>query len=325
MAIKKVQGDWLIVVLGVVLLVPTAVHTVNLMSTTMPSGLWWLSFFTLVAIDAGVMIWSHYFMKQAKNTAQTVISGAMVGVCLTGVAFGLFGDTAYQVAKSQALVKPNNSDFVLWAIMIQSAIIFINVVATIIVPMLSPQAQLERQSRALQQEAAEMRNNAHYQELIQQIQVTRKINDARFRAINANAEMIALESANVYAAQFVQEERNRVAPIRILTNNGYLSPPMALQHSYSVNPLQHQPIDVTPSQPATIHVIQPVIEPVQQPLQPALNAVNVTPSVTLPPVTPAIMSTTKPLQPAMVTYAADGGSEPREEAEPGNGNTTFRN
>lgn len=187
----KKGNNWIIIILGAVLLLYTGFRAWELLSMTLPPDLGAIAIFALVALDGGVVAWAFYYVHYAQSRAQEVVAIIMVVICLLGVGLTVMGDTLFQASKRD--FTGAKTDIAFWAIVVQAVIIFANVVTATIVHMASPDAQQLRRKRRI-----------YYD-----------IEERTLQAIAKNAEKLAGEKAQVYADRWLEDERAQIRPIQL--------------------------------------------------------------------------------------------------------------
>jgi hypothetical protein len=187
----KKGNNWIIIILGSILLCYTGVRTWELMSMTLPPEFWWVAVFALVALDVGVVLWAAYYVHYAQSKAQEVIAIIMVVACLLGVGLAVLGDTLLQASKRD--FASAKTDIAYWAIVVQAAIVFLNVVMATTVHMISPDAQQLRRRRRI-----------YYD-----------IEERKLDALAKNAEKFAPETAQVHADKWLEDERAQIRPLQL--------------------------------------------------------------------------------------------------------------
>jgi hypothetical protein len=187
----KKGNNWIIIALGTVLLGYTGYRTFDIMGMTLPPELWWISIFALVALDVGVVLWAAYHVYHAQSKLQENIAIFMVVLCLAGVGITVLGDSLFQANKRE--FASAKTDIAFWAIVVQSVIVFANVITATVVHMASPDANLERQRR----------------------RVYHNIELQKNKAISDRAQILAAEAANIYADHWLEQQRAMYRPIKL--------------------------------------------------------------------------------------------------------------
>lgn len=226
----KKGNNWIIIALGTVLLGYTGYRTFDIMGMTLPPELWWISIFALVALDVGVVLWAAYHVYHAQSKLQENIAIGMVILCLAGVGITVLGDSLFQANKRE--FASAKTDIAFWAIVVQSVIVFANVITATIVHMASPDANLERQRRRVYHSIEQQKN----------------------KAIADRAQILAAEAANIYADHWLEQQRAMYRPIRLQEPS---------QPLYQIPASQPEP------KPLQAPVEQPLISP--EPIQPSIQ------------------------------------------------------
>lgn len=118
------------------LLVFTSVRTFHFLSLTFPADQQYMPALGLAAFDGGVLLWSGFARAGAKGW-QRAISYIMIFVCMTGVIVCTWADT-FLVSSANGLVRlpVGTADMALRAVLV---VIVLNVVAGVVVPLVSPE------------------------------------------------------------------------------------------------------------------------------------------------------------------------------------------
>jgi hypothetical protein len=184
----KPGNDYIIIAFGLILLVYTALRTIDFTSLTLPANLWWFGVFALVALDAGVIGWCYYYTHHAQSEHQETIAGWLIGFDLVGVGVTLFADTLHQASANGLNAHPG--EFTFWAIIGQNIVIFVNIVAAAVTPLLSPQARLTRKTRRI------------YHDL----------EEKTLQAIEAASGELAAEAARIRSNEWLHRQREQLKP-----------------------------------------------------------------------------------------------------------------
>lgn len=224
----KKGNNWIIIALGTVLLGYTGYRTFDIMGMTLPPELWWISIFALVALDVGVVLWAAYHVYHAQSKLQETVAIIMVILCLAGVGITVLGDTLFQANKRE--FTSAKTDIAFWAIVVQSVIVFANVITATIVHMASPDANLERQRRRVYHNIEQQKN----------------------KAIADRASILASEAANIYADHWLEQQRAMYRPIVLQQPSQPLYQPPAPQPEPKTlqAPLQTNVAPIAPVTPA---------------------------------------------------------------------------
>lgn len=141
------------------LLAFTSVRTYHFLSLTFPVDQQYMPALGLAAFDGGVLLWTA-FARSGAAGQQRSVSYIMIFVCMVGVVICTWADT-FLVSSANGLVRLplGTADFALRAVLV---VIVLNVVAGIVVPLLSPEH--------LRQWAEEDAHNKIEYETLKQIQ-----------------------------------------------------------------------------------------------------------------------------------------------------------
>lgn len=178
---------WIIAGLSIVLIAFTSYRTVDLMGSSLPAGYWWIGLFAVGAIDVGVLAWVFYLLFGAESPEQEGLAWLMIGICLIGVLASLLGDTLNNI------FNPNHAKitegWVIAAIIIQSSVIFANVVAGVVALAIDPKAKTRRMYR----------------------RIDHKMETTKLRAIEARADYWAEEAAEIDGEDWLDQEQAKAA------------------------------------------------------------------------------------------------------------------
>jgi hypothetical protein len=181
---KKV-GALLVTVLGFLLLAYSATRSLDFISLTLPPDRQIMAYVALAALDGGLVAWLVSFMFGSRGW-QRVISILMVVIDLAGVIVMFTADTVYNSGKA-GLIQALTADEILTTILALSAIIGMNIAATIAHHLTDP----ERLREMAQEDAFS------------------KIEDAALKQISQNAEQLAAQLAPTLAADWMANTRAR--------------------------------------------------------------------------------------------------------------------
>lgn len=126
------------------LLIYTGYRSLDILMTTAPSDNLISVIPGLLGLDVGVLVWSHLYEKKAEGNQATL--AALMTVCdIIGVGLSLLADSLMHSGQA-ATYKDFIGVVSVWAVGI---IIFLNFVAGVIYPMLSPAAERARKEKEL--------------------------------------------------------------------------------------------------------------------------------------------------------------------------------
>ncbi len=165
------------------LLIYSATRSLDFISLTLPPDKQILAWFGLAALDGGLIAWTLAYLHGAKGW-QRPIAFAMVIVDLIGAIAMFTLDTLYN-AGTKGLVVSLTEQEIMWAVIGLSAVIGLNIAATVANHLLSPEA--------LRQQAEEEADD--------------KIETATLEKITENADALAAEVAPIVAADWVSKKR----------------------------------------------------------------------------------------------------------------------
>lgn len=179
----KKLGSIMSTILAGLLLVYSASRSFDFVSMTLPPDKQVLAWFALFALDGGLIAWTVTYLYGAKGW-QRPVAFTMVIVDLLGVIAMFTMDTILN-AGSNGMVEALSPDTVYWAMIGLSAVIGLNISATVASHLLSPEA--------LRSQAEEEADD--------------KIEDATLKQISESADTLAVEVAPIIAAEWVNKKR----------------------------------------------------------------------------------------------------------------------
>ena len=185
---QKVIGLVIVNLIGGVLLIFTALRTLDLIQLTLPLESQNLGYLALVAFDGGLVGWTVYHIWAARGGWQRGISLGMIGVSLVGVFIAFGTDTQYQAA-ARGTVASIDPDLISAAIWGMTGIIAANIAAIVTTHLKDPDVQRMQ----AEEEARD------------------KITDAALKQIASNAETLAAELAPRLGSQWISEMRAQFA------------------------------------------------------------------------------------------------------------------
>lgn len=179
----KKLGQISATVLAGLLLVYSASRSLDFISLTLPADKQILAWFGLAALDGGLIAWTLGYLHGSKGWQRPIAFG-MVVIDLLGVIIMFTLDTLYN-AGSNGLTVTMTADDIQWAVIGLSAVIGLNIAATVASHLMSPEA-----IRAQAEEEADD-----------------KIETATLEQITKNADALAAEVAPIVAADWITKKR----------------------------------------------------------------------------------------------------------------------
>lgn len=179
---KKI-GSIASTLLAGLLLVYSATRSFDFVSMTLPPDKQVLAWFALFALDGGLIAWTVTYLYGAKGW-QRPIAFVMVMIDLLGVIAMFTLDTVLN-AGNNGMVEALSPDTVYWAVIGLSAVIGLNISATVASHLLSPEA--------LRLQAEEEADD--------------KIEEATLQKIIEGADGLAVEVAPIIANDWINKKR----------------------------------------------------------------------------------------------------------------------
>jgi hypothetical protein len=179
----KKLGQISATILAGLLLIYSATRSFDFISLTLPADKQILAWFGLAALDGGLIAWTLAYLHGAKGW-QRPIAFVMVVIDLIGVITMFTLDTLYNTGTKGLTVSMTEQE-IKWAVIGLSAVIGLNIAATIATHLMSPDA--------LRQQAEEEADD--------------KIETATLEHITKNAETLAAEVAPIVAADWIAKKR----------------------------------------------------------------------------------------------------------------------
>jgi hypothetical protein len=179
----KKLGQISATVLAGLLLIYSATRSLDFISLTLPPDKQILAWFGLAALDGGLVAWTLGYLYGTQGW-QRPIAFAMVVIDLIGVIAIFTLDTLYN-SGTNGLTGILTQEEIKWAVIGLSAIIGLNIAASVASHLMSPEA--------LRQQAEEEAND--------------KIETATLEQITKNADALAAEVAPIVAADWVSKKR----------------------------------------------------------------------------------------------------------------------
>jgi hypothetical protein len=180
---KKI-GSIVATILGLLLLVYSASRSLDFIGLTLPADKQVLAWFGLAALDGGLIAWLIAYLHGAHGW-QRPVALVMVIVDLAGAVAMFTLDTLYNTGTS-GITQALSSDEIYTAVLALSAVIALNIAATVASHLLEP--------AALRQQAEEEARD--------------KIEEEALRQIGDNAKSLAAELAPQIAADWVTRTRS---------------------------------------------------------------------------------------------------------------------
>ena len=181
--IKKI-GSLMVVLLGLLLLVYSAMRSLDFISMTLPADKKVIAWFGLAALDGGLLAWLLCYLHGSKGGWQRAISLLMIGVDLLGSVAMFTADTLYQTGANGITKALTADEMQNWALVL-SGVIALNIAATVAFHIASPE---------MLKEAAEEEAFA-------------KVEESTLKQIASNAESLAAELAPVLAADWMRQTK----------------------------------------------------------------------------------------------------------------------
>lgn len=179
----KKLGQISATVLAGLLLIYSATRSLDFISLTLPPDKQILAWFGLAALDGGLIAWTLAYLHGAKGWQRPIAFG-MVVVDLIGAIAMFTLDTLYNAGTNGMTVALSEQD-IKWAVIGLSAVIGLNIAATVASHLMSPDA--------LRQQAEEEADD--------------KIETATLEQITKNADTLAAEVAPIVAADWISKKR----------------------------------------------------------------------------------------------------------------------
>lgn len=179
----KKLGSISATVLAGLLLIYSATRSLDFISLTLPADKQILAWFGLAALDGGLIAWTLAYLHGSKGWQRPIAFG-MVVVDLLGVIVMFTLDTLYN-AGTNGLMVTLTAQEIKWAVIGLSAVIGLNIAATVASHLMSPEA-----IRAQAEEEADD-----------------KIETATLEQITKNADALAAEVAPIVAADWISKKR----------------------------------------------------------------------------------------------------------------------
>lgn len=179
----KKLGQISATVLAGLLLIYSATRSLDFISLTLPANKQILAWFGLAALDGGLIAWTLGYLHGSKGWQRPIAFG-MVVIDLLGVIVMFTLDTLYNAGQN-GMTGALTENQIFWAVVGLSAVIGLNIAATVATHLMSPEAL-----RAQAEEEADD-----------------KIETATLQQITKNADTLAAEVAPIVAADWVQKKR----------------------------------------------------------------------------------------------------------------------
>jgi hypothetical protein len=179
----KKLGQISATVLAGLLLIYSATRSLDFISLTLPPDKQILAWFGLAALDGGLIAWTLAYLHGSKGWQRPIAFG-MVIVDLIGAIAMFTLDTLYN-ASANGLVISLKPEDIRWAVIGLSAIIGLNIAATVACHLMAPEAL-----RAQAEEEADD-----------------KIETATLKRIVQNADQLAAELAPIVAEDWISKKR----------------------------------------------------------------------------------------------------------------------
>lgn len=182
---KKI-GMLLVTILGGALLVYSATRSLDFIELTLPEDRKILAYFGLAALDGGLVAWLLSYLYGSRGGWQRAVSILMVGVDAVGAISMFTLDTLYNTGKA-GLTKAMTPEEVYNAVLALSAIIALNILATIAHHLTEPEK--------LKEQAEE--------------EAFSKVEEATLKQIAKNADTLAAQLAPTMAADWMNQTKAR--------------------------------------------------------------------------------------------------------------------
>lgn len=183
--LKKI-GVLIVTILGGALLVYSATRSLDFIELTLPPDRAVLAYFGLAALDGGIIAWLMSYMYGSRGAWQRAISVLMLIVDVIGAIAMFTLDTLYNTGKSGMTVAMSQ-DSITNAVLALSAIIALNIIATIAHHVTEPEKMREQ----AEEEAFS------------------KVEEATLKQIAKNADQLAAQLAPTMAADWMDQTRAR--------------------------------------------------------------------------------------------------------------------
>jgi hypothetical protein len=181
--IRKI-GALLVNILGAALMAYSASRSLDFVMLTLPPDKQILAYFTIAALDGGIIVWLLSYLHAARGGWQRAISLMMVVVDTLGAVVLFTFDALYR-AGERGVIAGLSPEEIRTVILAMSGIIAINIVAGIFYHLTDP----ERMKRQAEEEAFA------------------RIEEAALEQIARSAEQLASQLAPTLAAQWMEETR----------------------------------------------------------------------------------------------------------------------
>jgi hypothetical protein len=181
--IKKI-GSLMVVLLGLLLLVYSAMRSLDFIELTLPADKKIMAVFGLAALDGGLLAWLLAYLHGSKGGWQRAVSLLMVGVDLLGSVAMFTADTLYNMGTS-GITAALSVEQMTNAALALSGIIALNIAATVAFHIVEP----EKLREAAEEEAFS------------------RVEEKTLKQIKANAESLAAELAPTLAADWMRQTK----------------------------------------------------------------------------------------------------------------------
>ena len=168
------------------LLIYTGYRSLDILGATMPEGNTLMAIPALLGLDVGVLVWSYLYEKKAEGN-QAALSALLTVADVVGVGLCLLADSIMH-SNQAAQYKDLVDTVTIWLVAI---VIFLNVVGGILYPMLSPQAQRDRQEKEMEAAYSLKSREAENEHLLAQIE----LKNARIRR---DARQLLMEATGTF-------------------------------------------------------------------------------------------------------------------------------
>lgn len=178
--IKKI-GSLMVVLLGLLLLVYSAMRSLDFIEMTLPADKKIMAVFGLAALDGGLLAWLLCYLHGSKGGWQRAISLLMIGVDLLGSVAMFTADTLYSMGQS-GITTALTAEQMTNAALALSGVIALNIAATVAFHIVEP----DKLKEAAEEEAFA------------------RVEEKTLKQISANAESLAAELAPTLAADWMR-------------------------------------------------------------------------------------------------------------------------
>lgn len=199
------------------LLIYTGYRSFDILMTTAPSSNLIVVAPGLLGLDLGVLVWSHLYEKKAEGNQATLAALMTVGDII-GVGLALMADALMHSPEAG-----NYKDFIgaisIWMV---SIVIFLNFVAGVIYPMLSPMAERARKEKELNAAYDLKRKEAEHDLALAQLELA----NARTNSAARNLRLQATDTLYLGAGPASSAPVSRAEPAQVMAKDANYGGPL---------------------------------------------------------------------------------------------------